>query len=598
MVFDDYGLWALAQKSQTSFSQVLTAFDGIGLNTVAMAPLTPRIMARRQMLTLLAAPLTRNTILTPRDLGDGRLPSIPAYYIYCSGGGEYREYLLPYLPPEFSLFRPQDWEEEDGFLISVPRGETFLDHPLHFYDADIELFTEAGWQVYVRPGEKQALGEKELGELLSHAFAVEGVIFYGRGVWGYPEELALTADYLREENLVFSFIEPFLAQQHGARELGLLMDGQVARLHSIQQGEMDALPQERIIRRYIRAVEERNARILYLRPRLEEDGPGLLEENLALFQDLKHRLEKAGYTVGKPSFFGPLSPSVGSTLLLMLGTLAGALLLLDLYQPHFRRWFPLLFVLGVLCMGVLFLLNQQNFLIAGTQFMITLITPTLALITVLKTPGPSPFWDWLKAALITMGGIVLLIGLSSHRDMLLGLQTFRGVKLALLGPLFLLCLYMVQSRGGLWNLLAVNWFRQRTFWLPFLGLLGFLSITLFVYITRSGNFPSIPVPNWEIWLREFLESSLGVRPRFKEFIWGHPFLLLGLWMQRQKRFTYISLLFLLLGMMGLITMVNSFTHFHTPLWVSLGRTLLGMILGAMGGLLLIGGARIVRRWYS
>ncbi len=90
---------------------------------------------------------------------------------------------------------------------------------------------------------------------------------------------------------------------------------------------------------------------------------------------------------------------------------------------------------------------------------------------------------------------------------------------------------------------------------------AFVLVIMVIYLLRTGN--SVPelVSSWEIKLREGLEALLKVRPRTKEFLLGHPLMFLLLYFgYAQKR-----LPLLLLGIIGQISVVNTYAHLHTPL---------------------------------
>jgi membrane protein DedA with SNARE-associated domain len=90
-----------------------------------------------------------------------------------------------------------------------------------------------------------------------------------------------------------------------------------------------------------------------------------------------------------------------------------------------------------------------------------------------------------------------------------------------------------------------------------------------------------------------MDNILGVRPRTKEFALGHPLMLLLCYLgYRNNRFLPI----LLLGAIGQVSLVNTFAHIHTPLLVSALRTVNGLWLGIIIGLILIGIVTAVLRY--
>ena len=107
---------------------------------------------------------------------------------------------------------------------------------------------------------------------------------------------------------------------------------------------------------------------------------------------------------------------------------------------------------------------------------------------------------------------------------------------------------------------------------------------------RTGN-ESAAVSAWELALRARLDDLLAVRPRTKEFLIGHPLMLLLLFLGYRDKYLPI----LAIGIIGQVSLVNTFAHIHTPLVISLVRTFNGLWLGIILGLLLIGLVKIGKR---
>jgi hypothetical protein len=123
---------------------------------------------------------------------------------------------------------------------------------------------------------------------------------------------------------------------------------------------------------------------------------------------------------------------------------------------------------------------------------------------------------------------------------------------------------------------------------------GILLMIIAYALVRSGNAPSQWKPGGEQGLRDRLETLLAVRPRFKEFAFGYPLLLLGGYLEALKR-TGRSRLdgrpLLCLGVIGLASMINTFCHLHSPVEMALWRSLSGIALGTVAGCVLILAAR-------
>jgi hypothetical protein len=82
------------------------------------------------------------------------------------------------------------------------------------------------------------------------------------------------------------------------------------------------------------------------------------------------------------------------------------------------------------------------------------------------------------------------------------------------------------------------------------------------YIGRTGNYTLLPVPAWEIKLRTLLEDFLYVRPRFKAFLIGHPFLVVSLTLKERIKSSPVFYCLLILATIGQVTVINTFSHLH------------------------------------
>jgi hypothetical protein len=173
---------------------------------------------------------------------------------------------------------------------------------------------------------------------------------------------------------------------------------------------------------------------------------------------------------------------------------------------------------------------------------------------------------------------------------MLGLELFTGVKVAMSLPLAGVLIYYFCRRNkdeliSLWKGL-VN--RPLTIKILLIG--GAAAAVLGVYLLRTGNTGLLP-SNLEMVLRRVLEQVTMARPRTKEFLIGHPLMLLGLSYGLRLK----TLPLFLLGMIGQVSLLNTFTHLHTPLGISMLRSGYGLFLGAILGLMLL---MVVHTFYN
>lgn len=195
--------------------------------------------------------------------------------------------------------------------------------------------------------------------------------------------------------------------------------------------------------------------------------------------------------------------------------------------------------------------------------------------------------NFIEVNLISLAGAAVMVAaLGDYRFMVKVVQ-FRGVKAMFVLPLLVVAagaiIYILQHYGSRER---CSWWQV---WWPGQGGLRWSHILILVslvgagivYIGRTGNF-LIPVPGVELWLRRFLEDFLGARPRTREFLLGHPLLVLGLglytWGRQREAMAAI-----VVATMGQISLVNTFAHAHAPLVLSLVRSLYAFILGGFLG---------------
>ena len=182
------------------------------------------------------------------------------------------------------------------------------------------------------------------------------------------------------------------------------------------------------------------------------------------------------------------------------------------------------------------------------------------------------------------------------------------MTLALAVPVLVVAAYCWQAESlqdaydAITRRLADYWQRFVTLWQAPIryGDVAFIFIALGVLaivLLRSGNESPLEVLSVETWFRGSLEQWFAVRPRTKELI-GHPLLVVFLlslpWRSR------VSLLLVLGGLLGQVSILNTFCHLHTALSVTIERTLLGLgfglVSGALWGVIALLGARLWHRY--
>ncbi|MCI2429973.1 DUF5693 family protein [Candidatus Acetothermia bacterium] len=347
----------------------------------------------------------------------------------------------------------------------------------------------------------------------------------------------------------------------------------VVRAHALKSKELERLGFSGALDRWERAVQERNIRLLWVTE--HERFARYLERLGARLRDLGFR---PGVSLSSLSLEGSESPSA---LYLVIALGFTALVLLFIQELWSVQTWNRLLVWGGFLWGGWAVLGfwDLSWACEGLALGIALVAPWV-LIILLKERLTG--WKFLIAvSLGSVGASLAIAALLSDPAYFLKLQEFRGVKVALVAPMLL----VVATE--LWLRRDERWFASRSAWVATAA--G--ASLLFLILERSGNLPLIPVARWEEFLRERLENLFIARPRFKEFLIGHPALVL--WDSKNPS-RLVALALLAFGALGQASIINTFAHLHTPLWLSLWRTLNGLILGLLVGLAVSVILRILR----
>lgn len=434
---------------------------------------------------------------------------------------------------------------------------------------------------------------------------LSAIAFNDPSVPGYPSLLPQLAEEIRSLGVPLVQIEFF--SQKGLPKLGLLLDKHVVRLHGIKPEEMLKYEPPDLKSRFLLAAGERNIRVLLIRPLAAYKTGDPLQENLQFIAGLKKDLQKQGLAVGNASSLPPLPVSQLSLFFMGLGVISGGLLLLHRLRLRRSEWLWGLLA-AVVWAGLLGIaLDPARKLMALAA---VVIFPTLAL-TVGVRSHKAPVWKsmvmLLRTSLYSLVGALFTVGLLADSAYLLKLNQFMGVKIAHVLPLLLVggVFYVFsgppqsgkQEETSLLTLFAgrLSGLLNQPVLVKWAMVAAVLLAMLAVYVMRTGNEVVMTPSTLELKIRTLLDNILWVRPRTKEFLLGHPLLLL-LFYTGYRDNRYLPLL--LLGTIGQISLVNTFAHIHTPLLVSLLRLFNGLWLGILSGLILILAWKLTLNWWD
>ncbi|MCB4755632.1 MAG: DUF5693 family protein [Elusimicrobia bacterium] len=429
-----------------------------------------------------------------------------------------------------------DWEDLRVFSVrenkSAERILALLSQiPIHVIAAtetlspeDEKTIRQRGFQILWRPSTPFVFTPS----LLKRVKPGDGLWSDDEKVIGYPLYLKEVADTLSRKD-GFLPIDEFACLK-GVNRLAS-MGPRLIKAHLLASEE---LVQPNVIlwrNRLVRAVKERWVRFLFIRY-----VPGFsLEKNLLFQKSASELICQTGFQIG-PMRGSPSWPT-------------------RLNSPFFSRF--------RLKVALLF----------------SILAPLLGLYWIKKVRHGSIILSFLLMSFFS-----LLVGISIHAlgavpKAALGFMPLTGVKIQLLSPLLLGGVILLKKHDI--HAIMETPLKGKHFFVA--GIICVLVIGF--YVMRSGNFPFLPVSDWERMFRDRIETLLTVRPRFKEFAIGHPLFILGLYLIKGKTWLPDGLkdgrLFLWMGLIGQISILNTFFHFHTPFHDCVLRTLHGLWIGLL-----------------
>ncbi len=519
----------------------------------------------------------------------------------------------------------RDWSNNDIYAMTISgRVEELKEMPIVF---DYDKFDRArglGFNIAARPSNYCGITDNYIEDLFDgfSEYPVTSVIFEGMQCLGYPEHLEATARMIKKTNIVLGPIEAWTQLKH-INQLGLdnligLSGFKAARVFSLDKAEAEKVSPKEIMDRWFRAVDERNARLVYINPKLEkEKGPrDNFESNKKYIAKFTGLILQRGFEIG--SVVSMEEFDIGPLRLSMLGTgiAAGMAILLGGLVGLCKKYLYAFF--GLTVTGYLILLLALPSL--GDKILAlgaAILFPSLSMLYVLrycedifKGPAKSVPKEiigksvalLLKASAISLIGAAHVASILSPTRYLLEMDIFRGVKIAHVVPLvivaaayFLIIGYHRKEHRDLGK--EIRTLLDTPLMIKYAIVLGLAAVMGYLYLGRTGHTAGAPVLGIEAQLRTFMEQRLLARPRTKEFLAAHPALIIMV-AATMARHVDLILPLGLVAAIGQVSIVNSFSHLRTPLYVSFFRTAYGLgfgiVLGVIGVLLLDGVIKVCR----
>lgn len=478
---------------------------------------------------------------------------------------------------------------------------------------EMQAVNDAGFYVLARPTNYRQCSRDDIDAFFDRldGFRVSGIVFSGTQALGAPDEADYTAEQMKQRGLTLGMIEGVTQlqffPQDGMLDIARGIDYQSARLYSIPKDEQKKMKVTEAIDRWGTTDDERNIRFNLLKT-FEKPAPGmsLLKTNLTYVAGVRDKLEAQGFTMGRAGIFEHFYPSAWLRALVMAGTAAAVVLYLSLVMPGLksRYLYGMLAVLALAAAGPV-LMGHGNKVRILAALAAANVFPALSILWILDKIRERACVP--KAGLLRMvgaGALALLVcgaisytgaaylsGSLADTEYLLEVNIFRGIKLTFILPIILVAVGFLQrfdvfdgkmddTEGFLEQLKKMLDMPVKVKTL--LGLFAVL-IAGVVFVARSGHTMGMPVSPLELKFRAFLEQAMYARPRTKEFMIGHPAFLLAAMAWFRKWPTMVLFMLVLVATIGQGSMVETFAHMRSPIFMSFARGLGGLILGACVG---------------
>lgn len=494
------------------------------------------------------------------------------------------------------------------------------------YDQEkINLIKDAGLKVVLRPSNYNLKWEKEkyikatLESYEKFDIEPEYMIFSGEQALGYPKYSNIVIDFMEDNNTKLALIESGVQRGHikqkGTEEFASILDYNSVRLFSIPEYIQERYKYynyegaEEIENTLYRAITERNIRLIYFRP-FKQDSYSYVTDEVEYektFNNLKDRIGEHGIEIGSSS---TMESSFGSrilTILIGLGILAGGMILLGSIFNLKIRLEKIIFILGII------FIPSITYIAPYTSKMIfaiiaAMVFPSISMAYAcaklkkyfvenkIKHPLKISILEGIKTliiiSLISIIGAIFVASLLSSTDYLLEISVFRGVKIAQIVPILLYTIMFLGAFGyktnktNLENKFNISDLRELIF--DNIKIITIIAGVLiagigYIYLARTGHETSVQPSDYEMIVRNFLEVKLLARPRTKEFLMAFPAVLVAVYMAINKKKVGVFILGLLI-VIGQTSIINTFSHLRTPMYLSALRTIYGIGFGIIMGI--------------
>lgn len=431
----------------------------------------------------------------------------------------------------------------------------------------------------------------------------------GDVVLGHPNMVEEV--YTRVSAGNYFLIKTEFGKTAGFNALSKKLPEKVIQMHKLPDNLLSRMQPNDVLRRFIRAVNERRIHMLQVRPILTTSvlSQDVLEYHERFLSQLNNNIKRQHKRVNTLSGLN-IHKKIPLTTLEKIGVSIGIVAVLMLLINQFNALSPLGYGLIMFIYFALIYISVRFSLWSITEkimaFIAVVIFPSYAIIANFPKENPSTetpikrlfrsISAVLKIWIVTLLGGILVTALLSDMTYLFKIDQFRGVKAAFIFALVLIGIYFFLRPHRVSAMLYVF---KRIFFVP-IRTISFVAVIItltfvVLYLIRSGNNGMLAVFPFEKSIRYWLEESFLIRPRTKEFLLGYPVLLAAAYYIDHRIARDWLWFYIIVASIGLTSMINTFCHLHTPFLISLYRSVLGLVLGFMIFILYWGLITLIRK---
>ena len=502
-----------------------------------------------------------------------------------------------------------------------------LQAPLGLSSSEMRKVASLGFNVIVRPQNFVNVTEEKIDSIFNRiaksGVEVNAYMPAGSEVVGYPNKIDYMAKKLADRKLI---MQEHYTQLQFAKIDGLVPLAEALNYKAVRTYVIDSLEQKKIsvgegLRRWALTDEERNVRVNYIRPYfLSQNGQDLLTMNLQYVNDITANVKARGFKIGEAGLFeaeastvkngytGPYFPNKIAFVIIGAAVLAGAVIYLAQLVELANSKQVMLWGVLTAVMAAILLAGRGLVMRQALAFGAAVFFPVLSMNVILdiwdktKTSSVSALkvilnstWQLALAVLMALVGGMYLAAILADSRFLLEIDIYRGVKLTFIMPLVLMTILYVKRYDMLGVMGAgvnvavsrVNDLLNKPITFKHIALLGVLGIILLYFVARSGHSAGVPVAAIEVKMRLFLEQLMYARPRQKEFMIGHPAFFLAAYAAYYNAPRLMQYALTCGAVIGQASLVQTFCHMRTPVFMSTVRAIDGYAMGAVIGIMMV-----------